>query len=102
MRTINVTAGEAEDLTAIIEATQDGDDLTGVTVQLALGDSTTIAPVGGWQAPDDLQVTADVVRASLLVDDVGQAGTQRKLWAKVAKDGRTYLLCCANEYVTIL
>ena len=101
MRTINVTAGAKEYLTAVVTETT-GADLAAATFEVALGSSRVTPPTTGWQAPDATERAGAVVRTSLLVDDVAQIGNPRWLWVRVTDSPELIPIACSERAVAIV
>ncbi|WP_426243656.1 hypothetical protein [Nocardioides sp. LHG3406-4] len=100
MRTIDVTAGAKEFVTAALAEKNDA-SLAGATFEVSLGSSTTKAPDDGWQAPDEQEVTGSTASVSLLIDNADQIG-RWYLWVKLTDSPEVILLACRNDSISVV
>jgi hypothetical protein len=100
VRTIDVTSGGAEYVTATITE-HDGQALDAATIAVGLG--TLEAKPTTWQPPDGLTFpSAGVAKASLLIDSADQIGARQALWVKVGDAPEVLYRVAGNDLITVL
>lgn len=98
-RTIDVTGGEVEYLTAEVTERY-GASLETASFEVGLGTAT--AKPETWQAADTAAVSGATALVSMLIDGPGFIGAGQRLWVKVSDTPETYFLVCRNQAVDVV
>jgi hypothetical protein len=99
MRVIDVTRGESEPLTVLVED-EKGRDLSTATVQVALGGAGD--PPTVWLSPSDVDTDElGKLRVTLQIGTGAALVTRRWVWVKLSYSGAVRYLRASNEAVTV-